>query len=165
MREPGDRRPGGTSSGAADDAHAGQIATPAARPSRGAALALALLAVGLAAMSWALLRGILDLGVGLIAVSVLGGWGIGAAVRRAYASPLLAATLAAAAWLLGLILTWLVAMAILPGSSRTFVERVEGTPFLEWLAPQFGLLEIAGLVIYVAVAGYVSLRGPAAGGT
>ena len=45
-------------------------------------------------------------------------------------------------------------MAMLPGSSRTFLERVEGTPFLDWLAPQFSLLEVAGLVLYVVAALY-----------
>ena len=43
---------------------------------------------------------------------------------------------------------------MLPGSSRTFLERVESTPFLGWLAPQFGLIEIVGLILYVAAALY-----------
>ncbi len=48
-------------------------------------------------------------------------------------------------------------MAILPGSTRTWLERIEGTPFLDWLSPQFGLLELAGLVLWVGAALYTVL--------
>ncbi len=108
----------------------------------------------LAALAWALLKGILEFGPGLLGVAVVGGWAIGALLWQVRATPLLAGAIAALAWLLGLVLTWLIAMAILPGSSRTFIERVEGTPFLDWLSPQFGLLEMAGLVLYVLAALY-----------
>lgn len=107
----------------------------------------------LAAVVWALVKGILEF-PGVLAVAVVGGWAIGAVLWQVRASPLLAALIAAGAWLVGLVLTWLVAMAILPGSSRTFLERVEGTPFIDWLSPQFGLLEIAGLALFMAAAAY-----------
>ncbi len=111
-------------------------------------------AVGLlAACAWALIKGILEF-PGVLAVAVVGGWAIGALLWQVRANPLLAALIAAGAWLAGLLLTWLVAMAILPGSSRTFFERVEGTPFVDWLAPQFGVIEVLGLALYVIAALY-----------
>ena len=122
--------------------------------SRATAIVETLLVAALAALAWALLKGILDFGPGLLGVAVVGGWAIGALLWQVRATPLLAGAIAALAWLLGLVLTWLIAMAILPGSSRTFLERVEGTPFLDWLSPQFGLLEMAGLVLYVLAALY-----------
>ncbi len=94
------------------------------------------------------------LGAGLLGVAIVGGWAIGALLWQVHASPLLAAAIAALAWLLGLLLSWLLAMAILPGSSRTFPERIEATPFLDWLAPQFGWVEIAGLLLYLVAALY-----------
>ena len=107
----------------------------------------------LAAVTWALVKGILEF-PGVLAIAVVGGWAIGAVLWQVRARPLLAALIAAAAWLIGLLLTWLVAMAILPGSSRTFLERVEATPFLEWQGPQFGPLELLGLLLYVGSALY-----------
>jgi hypothetical protein len=117
------------------------------------ALSEALLVALLAATAWALIKGILEF-PGVLAVAVVAGWAIGALLWQVKASPLLAAAIAAAAWLVGLILTWLLAMAMLPNSSRTFMERVEGTPFLEWQAPQAGIVEILGLVLYVLAALY-----------
>jgi hypothetical protein len=107
----------------------------------------------LAATAWALIKGILEF-PGVLAVAVVAGWAIGAVLWQVRATPLLAALIATGAWLLGLVLTWLVAMAILPGSTRSFLERVEGTPFLEWQAPQFGAIEVLGLALYVAAALY-----------
>jgi hypothetical protein len=108
----------------------------------------------LAALAWALLKGILELGPGLLGVALVGGWSIGALLRPVRAAPWLAGAIAALAWLAGLLLTWMVALAILPASSRTFVERLESTPFLDWISPQFGLLEMAGLLLYVLAALY-----------
>jgi hypothetical protein len=114
------------------------------------ALAVALLA----AVVWALLKGILEFGAGLLGVAVVGGWAIGAVFWQVRASPILAGVIAMVAWVVGLILTWLLAMAILPNSSRTFLERVEATPFTVWLSPQFGFIEISGLILYVVAALY-----------
>jgi zinc transporter ZupT len=104
-------------------------------------------------MTWAFLKGILEF-PGVLAVAVVAGWAIGALLWQVRARPAMAAAIAVATWLLGLVLTWLVAMAVLPGSSRTFLERVQGTPFLDWLAPQSGATEVLGLVLYVVSALY-----------
>lgn len=124
--------------------------------SLGRAIAMAIVVVAVTAIAWALLRGIFELRIGLLAVAAVGGWAVGAALRQAAAPSALAAALGSVAWLLGLVLTWLVSMAILPGSSRTFLERVEGTPFLDWLVPQFGALEIASLLLIVGAAAYAA---------
>jgi len=152
MTEPGERRP------ASDRA-----TTVAARPpstlermrprTRAQAVIWALLVALVSAIGWAFIKGILEF-PGVLAVSVVGGWAIGALLWSVRAHPALAATIAVAAWVLGLVFTWLTAMAILPGSSRTFLERVEHTPFLDWLAPQFGVIEVLGLVLYVLAALY-----------
>ncbi len=126
------------------------------RPPRSLAATL-LLAVGvllLTATAWAVLRGILELGFTALAVCALGGWGIGAVLRPSRSPVLLAVLLGVAAWVLGLVFSWLLAMALLPGSSRTFVERLQGTPFLDWLSPQLGLLEVTALLVIVAAAAY-----------
>lgn len=119
----------------------------------GAAVLEAMLIGLLAAVIWALIKGLLEF-PGVLAVAVVAGWAIGAVLWQVRASPLMAALIAGAAWLLGLVLAWLVAMAILPGSSRTFLERIEATPFLEWQGPQFGAIEVLGLVLYVGAALY-----------
>jgi hypothetical protein len=110
----------------------------------------------LAAAAWALLRGVLELGPTSLAIAALGGWGIGVVLRQARAPVLLAVLLGLVAWLLGLLFSWLLAMALLPSSSRTFVERLEGTPFLDWLTPQVGPLEVVGLLVYGAAAAYAA---------
>jgi hypothetical protein len=112
-------------------------------------------AAGIAsALAWSVLRAVLELGPGSLVVAALGGWGIGTSLRQAGGSPILAAIIGGLVWLAGLLLTWLLAMAILPGSTRTFPERVTATPFLEWLAPQLGLLEAAALVVIVGFAAW-----------
>lgn len=156
MPEPGDRRP--TSGTLPPPRQRGGIARLRPR-SLGGALLEALLVALLAAVAWALLKGVLEF-PGALVVAVVGGWAMGALLWGVRASPLYAAGLAVAAWFLGLVLTWLVAMAILPGSSRTFLERVAGTPFPDWLAPQFGLFEIMGLALYVLSALYGARRRP-----
>jgi hypothetical protein len=152
MTEPGERRPSGKPRRATPTRSGGWARL---RPhTMAVALIEALLVALLVAAAWALLKGILELGLGLLVVAVLGGWSIGAVLSLVRPAPLLAAGIAGLAWLTGLVLTWLVAMALLPSSSRTFLERLEGTPFLDWLSPQFGLLEIAGLVLLVIAAVY-----------
>ncbi len=140
------------------------------RPDLGRALAMGL-AVGLiVAISAALLRSILDVTAGLLALAVVGGWAVGAAVRRgawsgtphrASAAPgLLGMLLGAVSWVLGLVLAWLVAMAVLAGSERTLLERLTGTPFLDWLAPQLGFADLVSLVLAAAL-GWWGARSPA----
>ena len=150
MTEPGERRP--------------PASTPAPavsrRPSgpdrlRPRSLPVALVQAGLvasvAALVWAFFKGVLEF-PGALGVAVVGGWLIGEVLWSVRANPLLAAVMAGLAWVLGLVLAWLTALALLPESSRSFLERVQGTPFLEWLSPQFGWLELAGLVLYVVAA-------------
>ncbi len=111
---------------------------------------------------YALLRGVLDLTTGTVAIAAAGGWAIGAAVRagawggeahRASRWPVVAAmSLGAVCWVACLVGAWLVAMAILPGSSRTFLERLAGIQFLDWLTPQLGLADVLDLVLLVMLA-------------
>lgn len=146
MTEPGERRPPSTAA-----------APPARRPDgpdrfRPSSLPLALgeavVVALLSALAWAFLKGVLEF-PGALAVAVVGGWLIGEILWSVRAHPAVAAVVSVAAWLVGLVLTWMTAMALLPESSRTFIERLQSTSFLDWLSPQFGWLETAGLVLYV----------------
>lgn len=152
MTMPGDQRP---SNSAPSPPPVRRPAGPARFRPRSLPVALleAGLAALLAALAWAFLAGVLEF-PGALATAVLGGWIIGEVLWSVRAHPALAALVATAAWALGLVLTWIAAMALLPASSRTFLERLEQTPFLDWLSPQFGWLELVGLVLYVAAALY-----------
>jgi hypothetical protein len=156
MREPGEQRIPGLEARSAPVAAGTDVSRRPARQSLLVALAGAAAVSLLAAAGWAILRGIFELGPGSLVVAFLGGWGIGLWLRRADGSVLLAGAMGLAAWLLGLVFTWLLAMAILPGSTRSYLERIEGTPFVDWLVPQFGLLEVSGLVLWVGVAAYTT---------
>jgi hypothetical protein len=134
MDEPGDRRPAGAT----------DLASGSSGRRRRRALPSSLITATLFAL----------------ALAALAGWGIGKLIGEAGGRALLAVGIAALAWALGLVGTWLVSMAILQGSSRTFLERLEATPFLEWLSPQLGLLELAGLLLFVAGAAYGARRRP-----
>ena len=149
MTEPGERRPPSTA--------------PVPRPRRAQgldrvrprtlplALGEAVLVAVISALAWAFLKGVLEF-PGALAVAVVGGWLIGEILWSVRAHPLIAALVAALAWLVGLVFTWITAMALLPESSRTLIERLQHTPFLDWLGPQFGWLETVGLVCYVVAA-------------
>jgi len=67
--------------------------------------------------------------------------------------------LAAVTWVAGLVLAWVVAMAVLAGSERPLLDRLAGTPFLDWLTPQVGLADLASLVL-AAVLGWFGARSP-----
>lgn len=156
MDEPGDRRPAGATGPA--NGSSGRHFRRTLPVSLVTATLLALTVAVLAAVAWALLRGILELGPGLLALAALAGWGIGKLIGVAGGRGSLAVGIAALAWVLGLMGTWLVSMAILQGSSRTFLERLEATPFLDWMSPQLGLLELVGLLLFVAGAAYGARR-------
>lgn len=150
MTQPGEQRPSSPPPATA----------PRRRPDgpdrlRPRSLPLALLEAALvalvSALAWAFLKGVLEF-PGALIVAVVGGWLIGEVLWSVRAHPLIAAAVAVGAWLVGLVLTWMTAMALLPESTRTFVGRLENTPFLEWLGPQLGWLEVAGLVLYVVAA-------------
>jgi len=116
-----------------------------------AALGEAVLVALLSAVAWAFVKGVLEF-PGALAIAVIGGWLIGEILWSVRIHPAVAAGVALGAWAIGLVLTWLTAMALLPESSRSFLERLQHTPFLEWLGPQFGWLEIAGVVLYIVSA-------------
>jgi hypothetical protein len=127
-------------------------------------LALGIAAAAMVALVMALMRAVLDLSVGLLAVAAFGGWAIGVAVLRGAwgrrphppgsRGVLVALTLGAGTWVAWLVLTWLVALAIRPATTLPFLERVAETPFLDYILPQLGLLEAGALVLLVAGAGY-----------
>jgi hypothetical protein len=139
---------------------------PLDRPLMGRVLALGSIPVIGYVVLYAVLQGVLDLSAGLLAVSAGGGWLIGAAVRQgAWAGQVhrrsrrpqgAAIALAATAWVGGQVASWVVAMWILPGSTRTFEERLADSPFLDWLGPQLGLLEFLELALLVGLAWYGS---------
>lgn len=152
MPEAGERRP----------PH-GVTAHPTRRPPEPwSAVRATLMACGaglLAAVGWAILRSVFDVTVGSLVVAGLGGWGIGAALRRTAASPVVALLVSVGAWLAALLFAWFLAMAVLPASDRSLAERLAATPFTDWLAPQLGIIEIGALV----VAGAASLYAMGAG--
>jgi hypothetical protein len=156
MRDPGEQRLTDRSALAGAPSR-GRDRLPWRPRSLGAAVLVASAAGLAAALAWSILRAILELGPGSLVIAALGGWGIGTALRQASGPPTLAAVIGGLSWLASLILTWLLAMAILPASTLTFPERLAGTPFLEWLAPQIGLLEVAGLVVFVGFAAWSAL--------
>ena len=113
-------------------------------------------------MPAALLLAVLSITAGLVAVAVLGGWLIGVGVRtgawqglahRPSKAPLaLAAGLGAVAWLGGLVLAWLISQALLPTSTRPYLDRLAAMPFPEWIAPQLAPLDYLVLAMLVIVA-------------
>jgi hypothetical protein len=154
MTQPGEQRPVGAASPSPAGTR-GDSTLERLRPrSTGAAIGQALLVALLVAVAWGLLKGILEIGIGLLLLALLGGWLIGAVLRPVPRAPWLAVAVAALAWLAGLLFTWMIAMALLPASSRTFIERLQGTPFTDWLSPQFGLVEVVAVLLYVAAAAY-----------
>jgi len=132
------------------------------RPDLGRALVLGVLAGLGTAILTAVFHALLSITAGLIAISLLGGWLIGVGVRSGAwrgrphlpsRAPLaLAAAVGLVTWIAGMVLSWLLSMAILHGSSRTFLERLAATPFLDWIAPQFGPLDLLTFVLLVGVA-------------
>lgn len=107
------------------------------------------------------LRAVFELGPGLLVIAAVGGWLLGEAIARvawaqalhpAQASvPRLAAVLGAVTWLAGSAVDYLLSLALLPASSRTFGERLSDQPFLTWLAPHFSLLDVAGILVLLVV--------------
>ena len=151
MSMPGDLRPdGGVRRPTAD-----LVVRPQPAPVRGPLLGI-VLAIGVAlvaAVAWSILRGILELSVGLLVVSALGGWGIGATLRRSLPSMPLAVTLGVGAWVASLVLTWLVTRMTLL-SDRDLIGRLTQTPFLDFTAQQFGVLELLSLLLFAGSAAY-----------
>ena len=133
------------------------------RPRTGRGLGYGLAAVLAVAVVGALLRGILDLTGGLIARrrrrwlghrrrgphGVVGRPGASAVIARRRSSR---RRLGALGWLATLVGAWLVSMAILPASSRSFPDRLVATPFLDWVGPQLGLADVLALLLFIGFA-------------
>lgn len=160
---PGEVR--GAERGTARSPAAGRETDPAplSRPPRIFLATLAgLLVVAVVALLLGLLRAVFELGPGLLVVAAVGAWLLGEAVARvAWGGaahlpstdvPRIAAVLGAVAWLAGSAVDYLVSLALLPESSRTFGERLSDQPFPAWLAPQLSLLDAAEIVVLVVVA-------------
>ena len=138
-------------------------------PRLGDAIVFGLGATAATVIVSALLRDILDVSFGLLVIAGVGGWLIGAGVRcGAWAGrPHLARAVLGVigvvfgrlCWLLGLVAAWLLSMAILPGSSRSFGDRLTATPFMDWLSPQLDPLDYVQLLLLVGIAGYVARSG------
>ncbi|MFN8619801.1 MAG: hypothetical protein U0869_11555 [Chloroflexota bacterium] len=134
-----------------------------------AALLGALVGLGTAALS-AIFWAVLSITAGLLAIAILGGWLIGVAVRtgawsgrphRPSRSPVaLAVALGIFTWAGTLLLAWLISMAILPGSTRSFLERLDAQPFLDWVSPQLEPLDYVRLVLLMLIPAW-SARTPA----
>jgi hypothetical protein len=150
MSVPGDLRPGRPTGGVrAQEPDLEPRRVTAWSPTVGLIVALG---IGfLSAVAWSILRGILELSVGLLVVSALGGWGIGAALRRGGSSRLLAVLLGTGAWALSLVGTWFVTRLTLL-SDRPLAERLVQTPFLDFTAQQFGVLDILSLALFAGAA-------------
>lgn len=114
------------------------------------------------ALAMGLLAAIFDVDLGLIVIAAVGGWAIGVAVAwgwwgfgihpRLWGPPLLAAVLAGLAWLGGSVVDYLVSLAILPVSTRTFPERIAQQPFADYLGQQLSLLDGLEVVLLVVIA-------------
>jgi hypothetical protein len=144
---------------------AGAIERPKLR--RGAFFGL-LAALGIAVL-FAVLVGILDLGVGLLALAAAGGWIIGFATRTGAwpaGIPLpaarvrsLAIVLALVAWVAGYFGAYLVSLLLRPDSSLTFAQRLAQSSFPDWLAPQFSALQVIEILLISGFAWFSSRPG------
>jgi hypothetical protein len=136
------------------------------RPNLQRALALGLAAAVGVGFLFAVIVGILDVGLGLLALSALGGFGIGAAVHRGAWTgrrevpgrgvPAVAALLALFAWLGGHFGAYLFSLLLRPDSSLSFAERMAQSSFGDWLAPQLGVAQAIEIVLLVSLAAYAA---------
>jgi len=160
--DPGEVR-GRGEGGASPTATARSAPPPVSRPPNLPRAFLAGLGVAASvAIVLAVLRAIFDIGPGLLVVAAVGGWLLGVAVvwgafGAALHSPQAgvqrtAAVLGAVAWLGGSAIDYLLSLALLPASSRTFAERLSDQPFPSWLAPQLSLFDAVEVAILVVVA-------------
>ncbi len=118
------------------------------------------------AAAWAVGAAVLDLGAGLVLVAAIAGWLIGTAaalgaepgtIRRTRGTVTLAVAVCLATWLAATVGAYLLGLAILPGSTLPFLERMANAPFLDTLAQQFlplGPLELGA----VAFSGWLGAR-------
>ena len=112
--------------------------------------------VGVAVL-WMVGEALVDLTYRMVAVAFLGGWAIGAATgygawrgREHAAEPRvrrLAAGAALGTWLLGTFLAYVLALAIIPGSSSSLAEKIAAQPFPQALAAQLSPLDALELLL------------------
>jgi hypothetical protein len=109
----------------------------------------------------------------LLLVAGLGGWYIGEAAwlgawdavtraqgpeSRLHASRVTfgAMAIAFAAWFVGEVIGWFIWMWRLPDSSVGLFDRLAALPFLDWLTPQFGPLELIEILLLTGVAWFAA---------
>lgn len=135
---------------------------PPARPDRLRGAAAGLAATLVTALAMGVLAAIFQVELGLLAIAAVGGWAIGVSVAwgswgfgvhpRMTGPPLLAAVLGGLAWLGGSVVDYLISLAILPGSTRTFQERVAQQPLGDYLGQQLSLVDGLAVVLLVTLA-------------
>jgi hypothetical protein len=120
----------------------------------GAAMAVLFVAL------WAVAAAVLDIGGGLLIIAAVAGWLIGTAValgaepgslRRGQRTVRLAVAVSLTTWAAGTFAAYLLSLAILQGSALPFLARIGGTPFLDFIAPEFlpsGPLELGALALF-----------------
>jgi len=118
------------------------------------------------AVVFAVVGGAADLSLALPFVAGAGGLLIGLATRRGAWSgparrpsrwvPVLAVSVALAAWLAGEFGAYLLTRLLLPDSALSFVDRLGSVSFGDWMSPQFGPLEIIELFLLGGFAWYAS---------
>lgn len=127
-----------------------------------------LLAAAAVALAWGILAGVFDFGLGLLLVAGIGGWAIGWAVawgawrgaehEVASAPGVIAGGLGFLAGVASIVLDYLLALALLPQSSQSFVERLGSTPFGDWLGPQLGSEQVIEIIVGPLLAALVAWR-------
>jgi hypothetical protein len=109
----------------------------------------------------------------LLLVAAFGGWYIGEAAwvgawdavtrargpesrLRASRVTFGAVVIAFAAWFVGEVIGWFIWMWRLPDSSVGLFDRLAALPFLDWLTPQFGPLEVIEILLLTGVAWFAA---------
>ena len=105
---------------------------------------------------------ILNFTFGLLFVALFGGWAIGTLVGHgAWAGrphvevrsvQIGAAIIGALAWLLALILAYVVSQAVLPSAATPFMDRVSLSGFVDYFAGMFDFVQVIHLVALANVA-------------
>lgn len=150
-----DRPPG-------DRFRVGEPEPPATSPALGRAFAFALAGWIGVVLAWLILAGIVGLDWGMLVVAVAGGWLVGTlgstgawAGRPHVPRPsprLLAALVAASAWLGGQAAVYLWTRVTLPESSLDVGARIAALPFADYLAGVIGPLDAIELALLAAIA-------------
>ena len=138
-----------------------------ARPRWARATVYGLLAAAGGAAVWLVAAGLLGLSGGLMVLAIVLAWGIGTAIRvGAWGSAqhpadgrtgVLAIALGVSTWLAGMCLVYLYSLATRPDSALSLADRLAGTPFLDWLAPQLLPLAPVELAAFILV-GWLAAR-------